>query len=221
MDITISPVFQQFQRQNHQMISENMINNTPAPKKNGSKKLARTLMALGVIAAAGVAVATSIKKGKIFKLDNVTFNKGIATLKEGGEKFTGTIIDKLKNGDDVLLKYKDGILEESQRAGSKTFKKVFENINGAKIVHKFQDDKEIITNISEKIANALPYTYKTRSEKIAQTVQDTLITKNFANKSAEESAKVFEEFFENQTTTDKLKRGVKSVFNFLASKTKK
>ena len=219
MNITISPVFQEFQRPNHQMVSGEILNTPTKPK--GNKKLRNTLIALGAIAAAGVAIAASVKKGRPIKLEKIAFEKGIASLKETGEKFTGTIIDKLKNGDDILLKYTNGVLEESQRAGSKTFKKVFENINGERIVHKLKDGEEIITNISEKIANALSINNNTRAQEIAQTVQETLLTKHHANKSAEESAKVFEEFFKNQTATDKLKRGAQTVFNFISSKTRK
>ena len=58
------------------------------------------------IAAAAVAVTAgaifAFKKGKSVKLENIKFDKGIASLKDG-TKFTGKIKDKLKNGDKIVM----------------------------------------------------------------------------------------------------------------------
>lgn len=199
MNITISPVFQEFQRQNHKIVSANIIKGNSA---EGNKKLRNTLVALGIIAAAGIAIGTAVVKRKPIKLDKVAFEKGIATLKETGKEFTGTIVDKLKNGDEIILKYKDGIIEESKRTGLKNIEKFFENVNGDKIVHFVKDGVKSETNVTQKIVNALLKQEDairpkiTRAQEIAQTVQEALFTKHHANKNAQESAKVFEEFFE-------------------------
>lgn len=108
--------------------------NTTQPQSNikdGKKKLALALAALGAAAVAGVA----IYKGKGTKLRNVTFNKGIA-FSQNGDKFTGKIKDKLANGDNIVMEYVDGVLQKSVRSGQVNFEKVYETVNNEKIVKK-------------------------------------------------------------------------------------
>jgi len=72
----------------------------------------------------------------------VKFNKGIARL-ENGELFTGTILDKLKNGKQIELIYKNGELQESitDSFRKKYIKTTFDSGNGFfKIIKKFQKD---------------------------------------------------------------------------------
>ena len=98
---------------------------TPKEVKDGKKKLTLALTALGIAAAAGAAIYT-IRKGQVVKLSDIKFDKGVASLKEDGEKFTGIIKDTLKNGDKVILKYENGIIKNSSRQGSKSLKKIYE-----------------------------------------------------------------------------------------------
>ncbi len=93
-------------------------------KKDGKKKLALTLAALAATGAA-IAIGAAILKGKDTKLVDIDFNKGQALLPTG-EKFSGTIKDKLPNGDNIKLVYQDGILQQSTRKGAVNFIKNYE-----------------------------------------------------------------------------------------------
>ena len=98
---------------------------------DGTKKLLLALGALGTVAAASIA----IYKGKGFKLSQIDFNNGVASLKNG-EKFTGKIKDNLANGDKIVMEYVDGTLKKSARSGSVNVVKVYETVNGEKIISK-------------------------------------------------------------------------------------
>ncbi len=114
--------------------SEQETKSAPKEEKGGKKKLALALGALAIAGAAAVAIYKT-SKGQGVKLADITFEKGIASLKEGGEKFTGVIKDTLKNGDKVVLSYKDGVIQESTREGSKNLQKTFSTAkNGSRII---------------------------------------------------------------------------------------
>ena len=137
-------------------------------KQQKSKKT-KAALAFGIIAAAVIAVLGSIyalkKTGKIdkaddiidkaeditknvFKLADVNFSEGVAKLKNGSN-FNGTIEDVLKNGDKIKLIYADGVIKSSTREGQKNFEKVFEVINGEKIVTEIKDGVSSKINITE------------------------------------------------------------------------
>lgn len=97
----------------------------PEEIKDGKKKLALALGALAVTGAVAAGIVYKVKKGQGVTLKDIQFNKGIATLKKGGQKYTGEIKHTLKNGDKVILNYADGIIQSSQRSGSVNFNKVF------------------------------------------------------------------------------------------------
>ncbi len=96
-------------------------------EKNNNKKLTIALAALGVAAAAGVAIAL---KKRAPNLKNINFQKGKAFLKGKTEGYTGLIKDKLASGDKIVLEYKDGILQKSTRVGAVNFEKVYTRKNG-------------------------------------------------------------------------------------------
>ena len=128
-----------------------------APKevKDGKKKLALTLTALGVAATAGV-VVYKISKGKTVKLSDIKFDKGVASLKDSGKKFTGKIKDVLKNGDQIILEYKNGEIKNSTKKGSTLLQKFYDTAfcdgsgkYGGKFVTIIENGREHYVNISD------------------------------------------------------------------------
>ena len=73
--------------------TEQEIKTTPQEVTDRKKKLILSLTALGSAAAACAAMHKS--GGKAFKLSDIKFDKGMASLKESGKKFTGIIEDTL------------------------------------------------------------------------------------------------------------------------------
>ncbi len=148
-------------------------------KKEQIKKSKKSL-AFGMIAAAAIAILGSVyslkKTGKIdkageigknvFKLADVNFDKGVAKLKDGSN-FTGVIEDVLKNKDKITLQYVDGAIQYSSREGQKNFEKVFEVVNGEKIVTEIKDGVSKKTNIT-KIQNIV----KDQKEKLKKLLED-------------------------------------------------
>lgn len=115
--------------------SSSKTENNKDAKKQTAKYIA--IVAAAVAVTAGAIFA--FKKGKSVKLENIKFDKGIASLKDG-TKFTGKIKDKLKNGDKIVMEYADGVLQKSTRSGAKNIEKVYEVAqNGDKIVKQTID----------------------------------------------------------------------------------
>ena len=123
---------------------------TSTEVKDGKKKLALALTALGVTAAAGIAIYKA-SKGQAVKLSDIKFEKGIASLKEGGENFTGIIKDTLKNGDKVILEYENGIIKNSSRTGANiSLRKIFTNDeNGERLIKIIQNGKKRIVESTD------------------------------------------------------------------------
>ena len=133
--------------------SSNATNSNTESKQieNGNNKLKKALIGLGVIGTAGIALALVIK-GKGHKLSDIKFDRSIATIGNDGEKFTGTIVDKLKNGDKITMVYKDGVLQGAQRKGKINIQKTYTtNENGEKIVKKIVNGTEQEINITKKV----------------------------------------------------------------------
>ncbi len=118
--------------------------------KDGNKKLKNALIGLGIASAAAIGLYAVTHKS--FKLSDISFEDGFACLKKNGKDFTGRIKDTLKNGDNIILEYKNGIIQNSQRTGSKNVSKLFEYSNGEKIVHSNINGTETIVNITKKFA---------------------------------------------------------------------
>ena len=118
--------------------------------KDGKKKLALALTALGIIATAGIVIYKA-SKGQAVKLSDIKFDKGLASLKEGGEKFTGIIKDTLKNGDKVILEYENGIIKNSSRTGANiSLQKIFTNDeNGERLIKIIQNGKKRIVESTD------------------------------------------------------------------------
>lgn len=134
--------------------SSSKTENNKTAKKQTAKYIA--------IAAAAVAVTAgaifALKKGKSVKLENIKFDKGIASLKDG-TKFTGKIKDKLKNGDKIVMEYADGVLQKSTRSGAKNIEKVYEVAqNGDKIV------KQTIDGVQKAPVNITKITNEVKSQ---------------------------------------------------------
>ncbi len=123
---------------------------------SAKKKILTFAGIIGATAAIGGAIY-ALFRGKSSKLSEIKFDKGIATLKDSGQKFSGKIKDKLKNGDKVTLEYVDGILQKSTKKGSKTLEKTYSVVNGEKIVKNVQNGttKEVnITKINNEVKNS-------------------------------------------------------------------
>lgn len=131
---------------------------------DGNNKLKKGLVALAVLGSAVVAgiaiykgfgnktvqeVSETVNEVKAKLLKDVKFDKGIASLPDGS-KFTGVIEDTLKNGDKITLRYTDGVIQKSQRSGSKTIEKVYETrFNGDKIVVITENNTTRRVNLTE------------------------------------------------------------------------
>ena len=89
-----------------------------------------------------------VEKLKTLKLEEMTSDK-FKQLK--ADKFTGQIEGKLKNGDNVVMEYINGILAKSTRSGEVNFEKAYkiDTTNGDKIVKKTVDGLTTTTNISK------------------------------------------------------------------------
>ncbi len=122
---------------------------SPEIKNDQKKKLALALGALAIAGVAAIGIAMKAKSGKPVSLSDIKFDKGIAT--KDGNNFSGKIKDTLKNGDSILLEYKDGIIQTSKRDGKKNISKTFEYLNGDKLVHTTSDGKTSTINITKKL----------------------------------------------------------------------
>ena len=111
-------------------------------KKNDDKSKTK-LLAIGLaVAAVATAAILCIKKGKASKLQNFDF-------KNVPSDFTGKVKGKLKNGDKVVMEYNNGVLVSSVRSGKKNVSKIYETINGKKIVHITSDNKTSTINLTQ------------------------------------------------------------------------
>ena len=90
--------------------------------KNKEKILQKTLIGLGIASSATLAVAGVIclknKKPIQFTLNDIKFDKGLATLKKTGEKFSGTVVHKTKDNSTVSLTYLDSVLQEAKKVNA-------------------------------------------------------------------------------------------------------
>lgn len=103
--------------------------------KDGKKKLALALSALGVAGIATVSIASMLKKGKLpstLSIDDFkkigSFEKGKAFVK--GKPYTGTI-NVINSKGKFNLQYVNGVLESSTNV-EKSLKKVYSEANGIK-----------------------------------------------------------------------------------------
>lgn len=85
-----------------------------------SKKLEYALIGLGIVATVAVSGVLCLKNKKPVQitLNDIKFNKGLATLKETGEKFTGTVVHKTKDNAIVSLTYLDAVLQEAKKVNA-------------------------------------------------------------------------------------------------------
>lgn len=162
-----------FYSQNETKIDTSKLEHSPNQdtfEKNDNKK--KILIAGGILATiitVGAIAFNTIrgKNSKITKLKDIKFDKGIASLSDGS-KFSGKIEDKLKNGDNIVLEYIDGVLQKSSRSGSLNFEKTYETINSEKIVKTIQNGKTNEINIT-KIQNEA----NTSKEKIEKLLKNS------------------------------------------------
>ena len=99
-------------------------------QKETKSKTSGLLKFVGIVAAIAAvsAIVTSfMKKGKAIKLSDMTPDR-FKEIKDNG--FTGKIRGKLKNGDKVVIEYKDGLLSKSKRSGNVNFEKVYNYVDG-------------------------------------------------------------------------------------------
>ncbi len=162
--------------------TEQKTKTAPQEVKDGKKKLAIALTALGIAAAAGIAIYKA-SKGQAVKLSDIKFDKGLASLKESGNKFTGIIKDNLKNGDKVILEYENGIIKNSSRTGANySLQKIYTlNANGEKLVKIIENGKECTKNITLLAKNG----YEKAIKAVKKAADEAAGT---AKKAAEEAA---------------------------------
>lgn len=108
--------------------------------KDGKKKLALALSALGVAGIATVSIASMLKKGKLpsaLSIDDFkkigNFEKGKAFVK--GKPYTGTI-NVINSKGKFNLQYVNGVLESSTNV-EKSLKKVYSEANGIKKIETY------------------------------------------------------------------------------------
>lgn len=75
------------------------------------------------------------KKAVQVTLNDLKFDKGLATLKKTGKKYTGTVIHKTKDNATVSLSYLDSVLQEAKKVNSD---------NTIAYVKKYTTEKEIL-----------------------------------------------------------------------------
>ncbi len=119
-----------------------------------SKNLTKALVCLGVLGATA-AIGSVIYRGQFSKLENIEFDKGFAKIKGQTGGFSGTVKDKLKNGDKITLTFKDGVIQSSTRKGKVNFAKTYEISNGEKIVKTTVNGVTEEKNITQLAKNAL------------------------------------------------------------------
>lgn len=144
-----------FNKQNTQTVRVNLepqsdtFVSSKADKKSTIKKIAIGVGIGTVIGGIAVGIITHKKLPNSIKLKDIKFDKGIAST-ANGEKFTGIVKDKLKNGDKITLEYVDGVIQNSKRSGSRNFEKTFKtNDAGHKIVKTLENGAEKILDITQ------------------------------------------------------------------------
>ncbi len=147
------------------------------------------------IATAALAIGGGIiyfaKKGKVPEIsDVIDFTKdGIAYVKKGSdaaqdaaqELFTGKVKKTLKDGGEIILEYKDGLVQKSTKAGKDGFEKVFN--------YETIGDENILTTV-QKTVNG-----KTENIDILQLQQEGA-NKALLIKTQKEAEKLAKEQFE-------------------------
>jgi len=114
---------------------------TETKEKKPFSKIKIAAVIAGAAAIAG-AVVYAVKHMNVSKLSDITFSNGIAS--KGEEKFTGVVKDTLKNGDKIVLNYKDGVIQKSKKYSGK--KKVLE-----KVFDYFENETNVVTkNYAQK-----------------------------------------------------------------------
>ncbi len=110
------------------------------------------------------------------KLADIKFNKGQPFLADG-TKYTGTITDTLKNGDEVTLEYIDGVIQKSNRKG--------ENFSELIKQYNYTDSKLSSIDIDRpKLmgykANTITFTPNgsVKTDKYGNLIQEVLTNKN-------------------------------------------
>lgn len=99
-------------------INKNICSKNKQDKKKDKNKLTLALCTLGIIGAVGLSIATKSKSSRTITLSDIKFDKGLATLKKSGQKYTGTIIHKTKDNATISLTYLDSVLQESKKVNS-------------------------------------------------------------------------------------------------------
>lgn len=168
--------------------------NTSEKKKINKKKIGIIVGAALAAAAAAGGIIYAVKTGKIGEskkiakkaikeLKDIKFDKGVALIKESGERFTGQLNHTLKSGDKVALEYADGVLQKSTRSGKVNFEKIYKTINGEKLVYKTADGiSGSVVNITGKQKEA-----KLIQEKLKSILenQDKLTSEEFLAQTSE------------------------------------
>ena len=116
-----------------------------------NKKNYKTIATVAGAATLAIVFAGIGIKNKPKKLQDIMFENGKAFFKKNGKGFSGKVKDVLKNGDTVILEYKDGIIQKSKRSGKVNVMKVYDRSGLDKIVHIFNEGKETSVNLSKKI----------------------------------------------------------------------
>lgn len=163
-------------------------------KKKDNTKLKLALAGLAVASIAAIGIAYKISKGQSVDLSKINFDKGVASLKENGTKFTGTVKDTLKNGDKIILQYENGILKQSSREGIKNIQKIYDTVNGEKIVKIIENGQTRISNITQLAAQGKEKAAKLAEEaRLAQERAVKLAQEQAAKEAEEKAAKLAQE----------------------------
>ncbi|MBR5303740.1 MAG: hypothetical protein IKU37_02825 [Candidatus Gastranaerophilales bacterium] len=103
------------------------INSSPNTIEDGENKMNKVLIGLGILGAAGIAVACAMRgrnpkntpdskdvQKLVKQFQDIDFNKGQAKLKDG-TLFTGAIEKASENGDKLSMEYVNGVLQKSTK----------------------------------------------------------------------------------------------------------
>ena len=176
--------------------------------KNDNKKSKAKIIALAAtITGVATAAVLCIKKGKTAKLQDFDFKN----IPAG---FTGKVKGKLNNGDKLVMKYDNGVLVSSTRSGSKNVSKLYQTVDGEKIVKITENNKTTTKNIT-----AVQNTVKNEQSKLK-----TLLDKNDEMSSSDFNMKALDIKYKSnnqQKTIDKIISDKKAVEEKIAEYNRK
>lgn len=171
------------------------VKTTTTPIKNDNKKLSNVLLALGALGAAGIGIAIAVKKGKASK-----------ATQEVSEALNKTTKKAAQEASETAAKTVEKAAEEIGGTAKKGAKKIALTSKKATQTLEQSGNKAV----QEEIAKASTPASIASQRHIEQQNLNDLLTGQKANKSAKNSAAVFEEAF-NKTEQENAQKALEAA----------